>query len=365
MAWVTRHPLLTLLCIVLLGVFSYAGYKYLATAEGFSGGRGAGPGMRGSGGGALVTLEAARFMEIRDEIEAIGTVQANESITVTARVTDTISAVNFEDGEFVEADTVLVELTNEEETALLSEARANFDDARKQHERFQDLVRQGSASEQQMDEARTRQMAARGRLEAIEARLDDRLVRAPFAGLLGFREISKGTLVTPGTEITTLDDISFVKLDFSVPERFFSKLQPGLEVVARGTAWGEREFTGTVSAVAARVDPDTRAVTVRARIPNADAALRPGMLLTIRLVQSRESVLVISEAAIVQRQMQSFAFTVDEGIASKVEVAVGRRRPGIVEVLSGLEAGQSVVTLGIDRLRDGMRVIVQDRQASP
>jgi membrane fusion protein (multidrug efflux system) len=354
-AWVHRHPLLTLLCVTVLSVFGYATYKYFATSEGVA----TGPGVRGSGRAALVTLEAARLMEFRDEIEAIGNVKANESINVAAQVTDTISAVNFEDGQFVEAGTVLVELTNEEETALLAEARANFEDASKQHERFRDLVGQGSASEQQMDEARTRQMAARARLEAIEARLDDRLVRAPFAGLLGFREISQGTLVTPGTLITTLDDISFVKLDFSVPERFFSVLEPGLEVVAVGTAWENREFKGTVTAVGARIDQDTRAVTVRARIQNSDLALRPGMLLTIRLVHSRESVLFVSEAAIVQRQLQSYVFTVDEGLARQIEVTIGRRRPGIVEILSGLEPGQSVVTLGVDRLRPGMSVRVQ------
>jgi membrane fusion protein (multidrug efflux system) len=306
-----------------------------------------------------VVLESAGLTEIRDEIEAIGTVQANESVRMTAQVTDTISVVNFEDGQFVEAGTVLVALTNEEETALLNEARATLEDAEKQHRRFQDLVRQGSASEQQVDEARTREMAARARLEAIVARLDDRLIRAPFSGLLGFRRVSQGTLVTPGTEITTLDDISTVKLDFSVPERFFATLKPGLEVVAQGSAWGDRRFTGEVAAVDARIDQETRAVTVRARIPNEDAALRPGMLLTVRLVRAREKVLTVSEAAIVQRQEMSYVYTVEDGRANQVQVKIGRRRPGLVEITSGLLPGQEVVTLGSDRLRQGMPVRIR------
>lgn len=353
MAWIRAHPLLTAICMLVACVIGYAVWKFVTTAENTP--ARAGPGTRG----ALVVTEPARMIEIRDEIEAIGTVEANESIRVTAQVTDTVSAVSFEDGQLVEEGTVLVSLTNEEETALLAEARANHEDAVRQHARFKDLVAQGSASEQQTDEARTRQMAARGRLHAIEARLDDRLIKAPFAGLLGFRRISPGTLVTPGTEITSLDDISLVKLDFSVPERFFSSLTPGLDVIARSSAWGERKFVGKVAAVDARIDPNTRAVTVRARIPNADGALRPGMLLTIRLVQAREQVLVVSEAAIVQRQTRSYVYTVVDGKANRIEVTVGRRRPGIVEIVSGLSPQQEVVTLGADRLRPGMPARIQ------
>jgi membrane fusion protein (multidrug efflux system) len=353
MAWIRAHPLLTTICMLVACIVSYAVWKFVTTAENTP--ARAGPGARG----ALVVTEPAQMIEIRDEIEAIGTVEANESIRVTAQVTDTVSAVSFEDGQFVEEGTVLVSLTNEEETALLAEARANHEDAVRQHARFKDLVRQGSASEQQTDEARTRQMAARGRLHAIEARLDDRLIKAPFAGLLGFRRISPGTLVTPGTEITSLDDISLVKLDFSVPERFFSSLTPGLDVIARSSAWGERKFVGKVAAVDARIDPNTRAVTVRARIPNADGALRPGMLLTIRLVQAREQVLVVSEAAIVQRQTRSYVYTIVDGKANRIEVTIGRRRPGIVEIVSGLSPQQEVVTLGADQLRPGMPARIQ------
>lgn len=356
--WISRHPLFMLVALTVIGVLGFTAFKYV-TAPGAAAGE-----QRGGPRSALVTLEAARIEEIRDEIEGIGTVLANESIVVTAKVTDTVNSVNFEDGDNVRAGEILVEVADEEEMALLEEARANFEDAERQHDRFQDLARQASASQQQLDESRARLEAARARLDAIEARLKDRVIRAPFAGVLGFRTISPGELVTPGTEITTLDDISTVKLDFTVPERFVSMLRPGLEVIAKSTAWQDREFRGQVTAVGNRVDPQTRAVPVRGRIPNEDLALRPGMLVTVRLVRARDAALVVNEAALVQVQDDSFVYTVADGRASRIPVEIGRRRPGIVEILAGLDVGDEVITLGVDRVRPGMPVHTGGREGA-
>lgn len=354
MNWIRQHPLSVLLGLGIAGILALTLYKYVALSDGPVGTPG------GGGGGALVTVEPARMVEIRDEIEAIGTVSANESIRVTAQVTDTVRTVNFEDGRYVDAGTVLVAVANEEEVALLDEAKANLEDAQRQYNRFKDLANQRSASEQQLDEARANETAARARLEAIEARLDDRLIRAPFSGVLGFRMVSPGELVTPGTEITTLDDIRTVKVDFTVPERFVSVLREGMDVIARSTAWGEREFVGEVTTIGSRIDPNTRALSVRARIPNEDTALRPGMLLTIRLVRARDLALVVSESALIQIQAQNFVYTIENGKANRIPVEIGKRRPGIVEILSGVAAGQDVITLGVDRLRPGMPVRIKE-----
>jgi membrane fusion protein (multidrug efflux system) len=139
--------------------------------------------------------------ELYDAVEAIGTAQANESLVLTAKVTDTVRRVNFEDGQYVEADTVLIELTNEEEEALLDEARANLEDAENQLRRLEDLSRQGLSAESELDVARSRTAASAARLETVLARLRDRLILAPFSGLLGFRDVSPGTLVTPATAL--------------------------------------------------------------------------------------------------------------------------------------------------------------------
>lgn len=347
--------------VALLAVAAGAGWYYLdGQSESGAAARGGPPGSMRGRGPVLVELEKARLVEIVDEIESIGTAAANESVTISGKVTDTIWRVNFEDGDFVQEGAVLVELTNEEETALLAEARANLDDARTQLRRFEDLLRRGSAPISQVDEARARYAGVEARLEAIMARLDDRLIRAPFTGLLGFRQVSPGTLVTPSTAITTLDDVSQIKLDFSVPETYLGAVKKGQLVYARSVAWPDREFEGEVSAIGSRVDPATRALIVRAVIRNDDRSLRPGMMMTVRLVRSRSQGLVIPEGALVQIQDQKFVYRAsDDGRVHRVEVEIGRRRYGIVEILAGLELGERVVTEGVAKVRDGMLVRVK------
>ena len=169
-------------------------------------GPGGGPPGEFSRGPTYVKVERASVREIRDEVEAIGTARANESVTIAAKVTDTVSRVNFEDGHLVQAGEVLVELTNTEQSALLDEARANVVDAGNQARRLEQLAAENSIPLSQLDESNARIDAAQARYQSILARLEDRLIRAPFTGLLGFREVSEGTLVTPGSRITTLDE---------------------------------------------------------------------------------------------------------------------------------------------------------------
>lgn len=344
-----RHPVLAVFAAVGLALVAATATRLLSLE---------GPERASTvSGDVLVTLAPARMEVVVDEIEAIGTTEANEAITVTAKVTETVQRVNFEDGQLVQRGDVLVELTNAVETAQLAESRSSLRDAQTQFERLQDLVAQQSAPRARLDEARNALAGAQARLDAILARLDDRLIRAPFTGMLGFRSVSPGTLVVPSTAITTLDDIRIIKLDFSVPEVFVSDLRPALDVTARSPAFPEREFAGTVSSVSPRVDPVTRAVTVRALIPNDDLALRPGMLMTVKLVRSRAPSLVVPEAALIQVQDRKYVYTLDaERRARQIPVRIGRRRPGLVEILQGLEPGEQVVTEGMAQLRPGASV---------
>jgi len=328
-------------------------------AGGPAGGMGAGS-PAGARAAPLVVAKPARFGEISETVEAIGTAQANESLTLTAKVTDTVRRVNFEDGEFVEAGAVLIELTNEEEEALLEEARANLEDAENQLRRFEDLAARGLTSESELDVATSRAAASAARLDTVLARLQDRLILAPFDGLLGFRGVSPGTLVTPSTPITTVDDTSTIKLDFTVPETFLSVMSPGARVMAQSASWGERTFAGVVRTVGSRVDPVTRAVVVRAHIPNEDRALRPGMLLTVRVITAERRALVVDEGAVFQVGAQAYVYRVGEdGLAHQREVELGARRFGIAEITAGLQEGDLIVTEGIVKLRDGARVRLQ------
>jgi len=320
-------------------------------------------GRAGFGGGPaeppLVVIEHVLKAPFLDAVDVIGTAQANESVVLTAQVTDTVRRADFEDGDFVEAGTILVELTNQEEEALLAEARANLVDAQTQLARLVELSEHGLAPKSDLDIATSREAATKARLDTVLARLEDRLILAPFAGVLGFRQISPGTLVTPTTPITTLDDISTIKLDFTVPEKFLGAMKPGARVIAESASYPEREFEGLVRTVGSRVDPVTRAVQVRAHISNDDAALRPGMLLTAKVVMAEREALTVPEGAVFQVQDRAYVYKVDaEMTVQQREIELGDRRFGEVEVITGLAEGDEIVSEGIVKLRDGIRVRV-------
>lgn len=303
--------------------------------------------------------------EFVDRIESLGTARANESVVVSAQVTETVSRVAFEDGAAVGKGDVLVELTSREESAQLREAQANYDESLRQYERAVELRRDGTVSQAQLDAQRTARDAAAARLAELRARLRDRLVRAPFAGVLGMRAVSPGTLVQPGDVITTLDDIDLIKVDFSVPERFLSVVQPGLVVEATTAAYPERRFEGVVRAIDTRIDPATRAVRIRADLPNADHALRPGMLLAVELSANARRSLSVPEESIVPLGEKNFLFVVGEDErARRVELATGRRIGGEVEVLGGLEGSERVVVEGGSMLFPGSPVEVVETTAT-
>lgn len=312
-----------------------------------------------------VIVAPVERMEFIEKLEAIGTAQANESVTITAQVTETVRQVNFEDGMRVDRDDILVELIDAEENAQLDDARIALDEAQKQYRRVAGLVKRGLTTQAELDEQRAERDRLKAQTEAIEARLADRLIRAPFAGVLGFRRVSPGALITPGSTITTLDDISVIKLDFPVPESFLGSLRIGQDVIARSTAYPAQDFRGKVTSIASRVDPVTRAVMVRAQLPNPDGLLKPGKLLTVELIKDRRQSLMIPEEALVPLGSHQYVFIVDaDNNVSRREIQIGQRRPGAVEVLSGLNEGQQVITEGTNRVSSGSPVTIQTVQTS-
>ncbi len=307
-----------------------------------------------------VIVAAARLERFDDRIEALGTLRANESVQLSSSITETVSAVNFDDGDRVAAGTLLVELTSDEEHAQLEEARATVEEARRQYERVQSLQQQGTAAASLLDERRRDWDTAKARLTAIESRLKDRLIRAPFAGVIGLRNISVGALVEPGDTIATLDDDSVMKLEFPVPSIHLGALRPGLPIVARSDAFPGREFAGEVQAVDSRIDPVTRAVLVRARLPNPDHALRPGLLLRIELRSNPRDGIAIPEEALIGLGGTQSVFVVDpaDNTVTQREVRLGGRRPGVAEIVAGLKAGEQVVTQGTIKIKAGDRVSI-------
>jgi len=300
-------------------------------------------------------------------VEALGTARANESVEIRPKITETVTAIRFDEGQFVSAGDVLIEMQDAQARAAVAAARAALLDSESKYQRNQELVRSDLVSASQLESSAARRDADRAALDAAEARLADTVLRAPFGGRLGLRRVSLGSLVAPSTVITTLDDTDIIKLDFDVPETALSHLALGLPVVARSAAWPDDTFEGTVASIDTRVDPVSRTLTVRARVPNPRHLLRPGMFLTVELLRRDVTTLMVPEQALVPEQSRQYLLLVDgEGTISRREVVVGRRRPGQVEIMEGVAEGEIVVVEGTQKARVDSRVrVIKQLEVTP
>ena len=307
-----------------------------------------------------VIVAPAQRGEMVDRINALGTTRANESVRVTASVTETVQELRFDDGQAVEAGEVLVVLNKAEEEADLRAAEAILAERRLAFERAQELESRRFTATAQLDERRAALLEAEAAIEAVRARIANRIIRAPFGGVVGLRDISLGALVAPGDLITTLDDVSVIKLDFSVPAVFLPALRPGLPIVATASAFGGQAFTGEIGSIGSRVDPTTRSIMARALIPNPEGILKPGLLMTVELLKNARQAIIIPEEALIPRGRQTQVLVVDPetSTAESRDVEVGARRPGAVEILAGLEEGELVVTHGTQRVAPGQTVTI-------
>jgi membrane fusion protein (multidrug efflux system) len=256
---------------------------------------------------------------------------------------------------------VLVELDSAEVRAALAEAEATFAESENNFKRSRDLYTSKALSESQLDQIEATLKANRARFAAAKARLEDTIIRAGFDGRTGFRRVSVGSLISPGTVITTLDDASIINLEFTVPETFLHLLERGLPVTATTAGLPDREFSGEVTNLDSRIDPVTRSILVRAEIPNEKGLLRPGMFMTVNLQGQPTPALVVPEAAIVPEQGKTFVFVVADGVVEQREVKLGKRRPGEVAIVDGLAEGERVIVEGTQKVRAGARVREQQR----
>lgn len=347
---------------------------YLPAAPGQpqAGARPAGPpGRGGPGGPALVDVDQVRTGRIVDTRQAVGTARANESIMVTAKVSGIVSQIAFEEGQLVKAGDVLVQFDNDERRADIDNAAAEVrrasaqrDEIRGRLDRAQQLRRSGAGTEAQVEDlsAQARSadnavMSAEARRKAAEARLEDMIVRAPFAGRIGSRSVSLGAYVSPGTRITTLDDLSRIRVDFQVPENLLGQLKVGQTVRAQSAAFANRSFAGRVTLLDPRVEPATRTVRLTAEFENKDEALRPGMFLSVALeVLERDDAVVVPEEAVVNEGMRHIVFVVADNKVDRRVIGIGQRQDGRVEVVEGLKAGETIVVRGVQRVRAGATV---------
>ncbi len=291
-------------------------------------------------------------------IEALGTAKANESVSLTALNSGIVSQIEFDDGELVQKGQMLLQLNAREEQAKVHELEVNLQEARRQLYRLTNLAKENATSQQLLDEQKARVNVLEAQLEVAEAQLAELTVKAPFAGRLGIRQVSVGALVRPADVITTLDDLHLIKVDFSIAESHLPSIAVNQMISASSVAYPDKIFKGKISTIDTRVDPVTRAIQVRALIENPKLELYPGMLLQLHIQKAMLDALVIPEKALIPVEDKQFVFVVEDGKAIRKEVKVGRRKPGIAQILEGIDAGDKVVVEGGLRLQPGAVVNV-------
>jgi membrane fusion protein, multidrug efflux system len=330
--------------------------KPAASPDSTSSRPGAAAGRRANNGPVTVIAHKVSATEFAYATEALGTAKANESVDITAKVTNRLVAFHFREGQQVQKGTVLVELDGTEARASVAAAEAALNDSTRQWKRSRELFDSKMLSAASLEQLEATRLTSQALLDAARSRLSDTIISAPFSGRVGLRNVSVGSLVTPGQIITTLDDTSVIKLDFTIPETFLAVLAEGQQIVAASATYPDAVFRGQIATIGTRVDAVSRSAVVRALVNNSDQRLKPGMFLTVHVTRAAGKALMIPEQSLMPEGDKQYVYVVRDGKASKLEIAIGRRRPGEVEVLKNLAAGDLLVVEGGEKLRDGSTV---------
>lgn len=327
---------------------------------------------------SAVEIAEVERQRIEHRISATGTLQASEAITITARTRGRITDIAFKEGESVAAGDALVRLDRTRAQAAVEESRARVAEARNDLQRLRELKEQQFVSASELEQAQAAADIAAANLTRAKEDLRDRVVRAPFSGIIGRRLVSVGALLEPGTPVAELRRIDPLDLHFDVPETALDAIRQGQRVYATTPALPDERIAGEVTLVGTAVDAATRTLPLEATFPNPQGRLKPGMFLQAELVTGARSALTVPEAAVIARGPTQHVFVLDEQQAEqqapppdtdapqsqrngspsvrRQQVKTGVRRQGWVEITSGLSAGQPVVTAGQQGLRDGAKV---------
>lgn len=327
-----------------------------------------------AGSSRAPTVEAARVEVARltDDAQAVGSLRSRQSVMLRPEVSGRVTRINFRDGDRVRRGQLLVQLDDQLPLAQVEQARAELSIAHANHKRNQELVGQGFISQRQVDESAANLQVAQAKLALAEATAARLKIVAPFDGVAGIRTVSVGDYLKDGADIVNIEDLDALFVDFRLPERFQGKLQPGQPALVQIDALPGQRWTAVVQAIDPLVDANGRSIGIRGCIDNRQLALRPGMFARVTAVfGERDRALVVPEEAIVPQGNRMFVYRLADGpdqdsrAARRVEVTVGLRRPGQVEIVQGLQPGDVVVTAGQQRIqRDGMAVRMVDAGAT-
>ncbi len=316
--------------------------------------------------GLPVKAEPVQISKVTDEVTAVGSLLAEESVIIRPEIDGRIINLHFEEGQTVSAGQRLVSIDASEFAAQLAAIEADLRTEEQRFDRAQELFQQKFISKEALDVQRGSVERLKARVDEARARVAKTVIRAPFSGTVGLRMISPGAYVKAGNDIVRLESIGTIKADFRIPEVFMSRVRPGQEIAIRLDAYPGEDFRGRVYAVEPVVDEQTRTVLMRARVPNKSNKLKPGMFVRVAVTMgTRPNAITVPEQALWPQGQDNFVFRVVEGKAALTKVQLGNREPGRVEIAGGLSPTDVVVIEGQIKLRDGAPVTVMGAPPAP
>lgn len=291
-------------------------------------------------------------------VSAVGTLRSEDSVMLRPEITGRIAEINFDEGGKVKQGQLLVRLDDSVARAQLQQAQANLSLVSSQYRRAQQLTKEGFISKQARDEIASQLKVQQAAVALARAQLEKTAILAPFDGMVGLRNVSVGDYVSPGLDLVPLESIDPLKVDFRIPEQFLGEAQVGAKLALGFDALPGQLREGEVGAISPLVDVGGRSILLRANVPNPDGTLRPGMFARVRLQFDAAQGLVVPETALVPAGEEQYVYRLEDGHARRVVVKLGLRRGGKVEILEGLQAGDQVLTTGLQKVLDGDRVQV-------
>lgn len=314
--------------------------------------------------GVPVRAVPVRVGKVSDEVTAVGTLLAEESVIIRPEIDGRIVGLHFVEGQLVAAGAKLVTIDNAEYEAQSAAVRADLKTEEQRLARTRELHQQNFISKDALDVQLGNVDRLKARLAEADSRFAKTLIRAPFSGTVGLRMVSPGAYVKAGQDIVRLESTGNIKADFRIPELYMSKVTPNQEVAIRLDAYPGEDFRGRVYAVEPVIDERTRTILMRARIPNKSNKLKPGMFVRVAVtLENRPSAIIVPEQSIWPQGQDNYVFRIVDGKAALTKIQIGNRQPGNVEIVDGLKAGDVVVTEGQIKLRDGVPVAVMETPA--
>lgn len=297
-----------------------------------------------------------RPAELENEILTSGTINANEEVQIRSELTRKITGIYFNEGSFVPAGKVMFKLDDSDILARLRKLDLDEELNLKQQEREQQLMDKGLLTQEEFDIRQTNIEKIRADIEVLEVELDKTNITAPFSGIAGFRNVSKGSLVNNTVSLTTVQDIGKVKIDFSIPEKFISVFKPGQTINYKVEGY-EEEFTGTVASFDPRINEATRSIIVRAVSGNRGNRLLPGSFVKVKLnLENIENAIMIPTEAVIPKLKGQSVFVYENGIAVSKDIETGTRTDKEIQITSGLNGGDTIITTNILRLKPNSKI---------